>query len=205
MAKPPQSLAFCIGRDLLPLLLCSTRWPRYHSSWGCSVNNQGRRNTCCTEVKYNPLEMRWKTEWSSPSSVAEEVGLCVISVGTTVWEQKKACVSEASFAIKSSILWIHLLLKHPIQPDGATAQQTLGLFFFSPSLYVYSTVSTSFLKFVFVLCPFACVSVSCLVPYFFSPSFSFSSALLAYCVLLASFQLCSSICPHSILQGSLCS
>lgn len=46
--QPAQSLAFSIGRDLLPLLLCSTRWPRYHSSWGCSVSNQGHRNTGCT-------------------------------------------------------------------------------------------------------------------------------------------------------------
>lgn len=108
--------------------------------------------------------MRTKPEWNSPSSVAEEVGICVTRAGTTVWEQKEeACISEAVFTIKSNILWIHPLLKHPIQPAGATAHQVWGLFFFSPSSYVSSTVPTSFLKPVFVLCAFFCVSISCLV------------------------------------------
>lgn len=108
--------------------------------------------------------MRRETELNSPSTVAEVVGICVICAGTTVWEQKeKACISEASFTIKSSILWIHPLLKHPIQPAGATAHQVWGLLFFSPSLYVSSTVSTFFLKSMFVLGPFFCVCISCLV------------------------------------------
>lgn len=70
-----------------------------------------------------------KTEWSSPSSLAEEVG---IFAGTTVWEQKeKVCISEVSFTIKSNILRIHPLLKHPIQPAGATAHQVWGICSFS--------------------------------------------------------------------------
>lgn len=144
------------------------------------------------------------TEQNSPSCAAEEVGICVICAGTTLWEQEKIRISEASFPIKRSILWIHPRLMHPIQPAGATAEQVWGVVFFSPSLYVSATVATSFLKSVFVfffsLCSY---QLSCLVSYFFSPSFSFSSVFLAYCV-LASFQLCSSICPHSILQRFLC-
>lgn len=41
--------------------------------------------------------------------------------------------------------------------------------------------------------------VLCLI-FFCSPSFSFLSVFLAYCVLLTFFQLCSSVCPHSILH-----
>lgn len=152
--------------------------------------------------------MRRETELNSPRSVAEVVGICVICAGTTVWEQKeKACISEASFTIKSSILWIHPLLKHPIQP--AWCYSTPGLVFVVfltillcvfYSFYIFSQVYVC--TWPIFLCFY---QLSCLVSYFFSLSFSFSSVFLAYCVLLASFQLCSSIRPHSISQGSLCS
>lgn len=60
----------------------------------------------------------------------------------------------------------------------------------------------TFLKSVFVLCLFFCVSISCLLLcLIFSLPHLFSLLSFWHCVLLASFQLCSSICPHSLLQG----
>lgn len=81
-----------------------------------------------------------------------------------MWEQKeKACIFKTVLLSKVEFCLICPLLQHPIQPVGATAHQVWGLLFFSPSLYVSSTLSTSFLKSVFVLCLFFCVSVSCLL------------------------------------------